>query len=166
MWLTLKRLGKTGGQRNYRLDDGSRKSGHGNLDLDQSLSDRIDTKAQAFKGHRTQQCWGSIFPEDDEGRGLAAIMKKLGPADATQASSAIRIDGGPLIKMCDSQRIKKTRGELAVGCSSVHKAFHRCGPGRIERIKHGYLYGECSHATILPQEGNRRREKRHERKGY
>jgi hypothetical protein len=136
------------------------KPGHGDLDWDQSLSDRIDTKAQAFKGHRTQQCWGSIFPEDDEGRRLAAIIVKLSLADATQASSAIRIDGGPLIKMRDSQRIKNIRGELAVRCSSVHKAFNRCGPGRIERIKHCDLYVECSHTNILPQEGTKHLEKK------
>ena len=90
-----------------------------------------------------------MFAEDDEGRGLTGIIDKFGAAYATQASSAIRIDGGPLIKMCDSQRIKKTRGELALRCSSVHKALHGRGLSRIEGIADCDLYAESSHAGIM-----------------
>ena len=149
MWLTLKRLGKTGGQRNYRLDDGSRKSGHGDLDTDQALSDRIDTKTETLEGYDPEQSRSPTFPEDHEGRGLTAINVKLSPADATQASPTIRKDGRPLIKMRDSQRIKKIRGELAVGCPSIHEAFHGRGLSRIEGIADCDLYAESFHAGIM-----------------
>ena len=82
------------------------KSGHWDIDGNEALSDGIDTKTEAFEGHRPEQRRRVRFAEDDECRCLATIISKLRSANATHTSPSIGKDAGPFIKVGDSQRIE------------------------------------------------------------
>jgi len=82
------------------------RAGHRDLDWNQTLSNGINPKAEAFEGHRPEQRRRVRFAEDDQGRCLATIISKLRSANATHTSPSIGKDAGPFIKVGDSQRIE------------------------------------------------------------
>lgn len=80
---------------------------HRDVDRYQTPPDGIDTKAETFEGHRTQQRGGFRITEDDERRSVTAIMDKLRTAHAAKGASTVGKDCGSFIEGGDAQRFKK-----------------------------------------------------------
>ncbi len=98
----------------FRRDEksGRRNSGHRHVNRDKLPGEGINAESKTRERHRSQEGGGSLFTEEDEGRGLPTIQGDPCLPDLAGHAAAIGIEDSPLPCRCDPERAEER--ELAL----------------------------------------------------